>query len=153
MQAIFWFITPRHLLTRIQAAPAYSDRVYQKSQWWTRLFRNWNKILVIITAALVVTVLGFGLYWMQTPATVEVDENELVIKVVDGEVTAIGFITILVTHEGNPVADALITLNTYDRAGQTGADGLISFTLPDDNQVVIEAKIGGLKGELVIDLG
>jgi hypothetical protein len=153
MQAIFWFITLRPLLTRIQAAPAHPDRAYQKSQRWIRLFRSWNKLLVVITAALVVAVLGFSLYWMQTPATVEVDENELVIKVVDGEVTAIGFITVLVTHEGNPVADALITLNTYDRTGQTGADGLISFTLPDDNQVVIEAKAGELKGELVIDLG
>lgn len=153
MQAILWFITSRHLLTHTQAAPTYSDRVYQKSQWWTRPFQGWSKIQIIVTAALVVAALGFGLYWMQTPATVEIDENELVIKVVDGEVTAIGFITILVTHEGNPVADALITLNTYDRAGQTGADGLISFTLPDDNKVVIEAKAGDLKGELVIDLG
>ncbi len=140
-------------MRRLDAALTHSDGVHQKSQRQAKPFWSRNRVLVTVAAALAVAALGFGLYWMLAPAAVEVDKDELTIAVVSGEQTAAGFITILVTHEGNPVADALITLNTFEQAGLTNSSGRISFNLPEDNQVVIEAVRGELNGELVIDLG
>jgi len=138
---------------RLDAAPVHPDGVHQESQQQAKPFWSRNKVLVTVAAALAVAALGFGLYWMLAPAAVEVDKDELTIEVVGGEQTAAGFITILVTSEGTPIAAAMITLNAFQQAGLTDIDGRISFNLPEDNQVVIEAVRGDLNGELVIDLG
>jgi hypothetical protein len=82
----------------------------------------------------------------------ESHEGELVIEIVDGVVAPGETITILVTHEGNPLAGTLVTVNDYLEVGPTGPDGLISFIVPDDDELEIEAVRGQLKGELEIDL-
>ncbi len=81
----------------------------------------------------------------------EVGEGELTIEVVDGEVAPGEEITILVTLNGSPVSDALVEVND-DEIGWTDADGLISFTVPDDDELEIEAVKEHLKGELEIEL-
>ena len=81
----------------------------------------------------------------------ELQEGELIIEVVDGEVAPGETITILVAFGGEPVADALVTVND-DEVGSTGADGLISFVVPYDDELEIEAEKDELKGKLEIDL-
>ncbi len=82
----------------------------------------------------------------------EVGEGELVIEVVDGVVAPGETITILVTHEGDPVADALVTINDDVEVDPTDADGLTSFTVPDKKKLNIKAVMGELEGKLKIDL-
>ena len=81
----------------------------------------------------------------------EVGEGELTIQVVDGEVAPGEEITVLVTLNGSPVSGAQVEVND-DEIGETDADGLISFIVPDDDELEIETKKDGLKGELEIDL-
>ncbi len=83
---------------------------------------------------------------------VEGEEGELILEVVAGEVTPGESITVLVTLEGNPVAGAQVEVND-DEIGETDADGLISFTVPDDeDKLEIEAEWDELKGALEIEL-
>jgi hypothetical protein len=79
--------------------------------------------------------------------------GELVIEVVDGEVAPGELITILVTHEGSPVADALVTINDDVEVDPTDADGLTSFIVPDKKKLNIKAVKDDLEGKLKIDLG
>ncbi len=81
--------------------------------------------------------------------------GELVIEVVDnGEVAPGETITILVTHEGNPVDGALVTINDDDtEVLPTDINGLTSFTVPDKKKLNIKAVKDELEGKLKIDLG
>jgi len=81
----------------------------------------------------------------------KVGDGELTLQVVEGEVVPGEEITILVTFEGNPVEDALVEVNE-EEIGETNADGLISFTVPDDDELEIKAVKDELEGELEIDL-
>jgi hypothetical protein len=86
----------------------------------------------------------------------EVSEGELVIEVVDGVVSPGETITILVTHQGNPVAGAQVRVNG-EHYGNTNGDGLISFSVPIAKELKIKAKVGTepdeLEGQLRIDFG
>jgi hypothetical protein len=81
-------------------------------------------------------------------------ESELVIEVVSSDVPAAGeTITILVTHEDEPLADALIVCDYFRVVGLTNHDGRLSFVcMPDINVLVIEAVKDGLQGKLTVDL-
>ena len=78
-------------------------------------------------------------------------ESELTLEVVDGEVSPGEEITVLVTFEGDPVEGALVEVND-EEIGETDADGLISFTVPYDDELDIEARKGELRGELRIEV-
>ncbi len=79
--------------------------------------------------------------------------GELVIEVVDGEVAPGETITILVTHEGNPVDGALVIINDDTDVLPTDINGLTSFTVPDKKKLNIKAVKDELEGKLKIDLG
>jgi len=84
----------------------------------------------------------------------EVGEGELIIKVVevDGEVAPGKTITILVTLDGSPVPDeALVEVNDDYFVGTT-TNGEVTFIVPYDDELEIEAVWRELEGELEIDL-
>ena len=82
--------------------------------------------------------------------TGEGEEGELTLQVVAGEVTSGESITILVTSEGNAVPGALDEVNDED-IGETNGDGLISFIVPDEDELEIKAVKDELQGKLEID--
>ncbi len=81
----------------------------------------------------------------------EFEEGELTLEVVEGEVTPGESITGHVTFQGEDVEGALVEVND-DEVGTTDGDGHISFTVPYDEELKIEAVLGELEGELEIDL-
>ena len=81
----------------------------------------------------------------------EFQEGELALKI-EGKVTPGGSVTVLVTFQGTPVPDALVMVNDGE-AGTTGEDGRISFTVPYEDELEIEAVKDELEGELEINLG
>jgi len=81
----------------------------------------------------------------------ELEEAELTIQIVEGELTPGENVTALVTFQGNPVEGALVKVEDVG-AFITDDDGRISFTVPFDDELEIKAKKGELKGELEIDL-
>ncbi len=81
----------------------------------------------------------------------ELEEAELTIQIVEGELTPGENVTALVTFQGNPVEGALVKVEDVG-AFITDDDGRISFTVPFDDELEIEVKKGELKGELDIEL-
>jgi hypothetical protein len=81
----------------------------------------------------------------------EAEDDELIIKVVSGDVLPGKSITILVTTNGNPLASALVIVNDRE-IGTTGLDGRISFVVANVEEMDIEAVKGEMEGELKIDL-
>ena len=81
----------------------------------------------------------------------EIDDGNLTLQIIGGNITAGGNVTLLVTFEGNPVAGALVTVNNHG-AGNTTVDGRISFIVPSAEELKIKAVKGELEGELEIDL-
>ncbi len=82
----------------------------------------------------------------------EVGEGELTIQVVDGTVAPGEEITVLVTYDGSPVPDdALVTVNDDYFVGNT-TNGGVTFIVPYDDELEIEAVWGELEGELEYDL-
>jgi len=69
----------------------------------------------------------------------ELSEGELILQLVEGEVTPGESITVLVTFRENPVVDALTKVND-EEVGTTGEDGHISFVVPNDEELEIEAE-------------
>jgi len=56
-----------------------------------------------------------------------------------------------VTFNGEPVVGATVEVND-EEIGETGDDGTISFTIPEDaDDLDIEAKLGGREGKLEIE--
>ena len=78
-------------------------------------------------------------------------EGDLILQVVDGDVTPGESITVLVTSEGDPVPGATVTVND-EVVGTTGEDGSISFEVPDAEELEIKAVLDDLEGELEINL-
>jgi hypothetical protein len=81
----------------------------------------------------------------------EAEDDELIIKVVSGDVLPGKSITILVTANGNPLAGALVIVDDRE-IGTTGPDGRISFVLADVEELDIKGVKGEMEGELKIDL-
>jgi hypothetical protein len=81
----------------------------------------------------------------------EAEDDELIIKVVSGDVLPGKSITILVTANGNPLAGALVIVDDRE-IGTTVPDGRISFVLADVEELDIKAVKGEMEGELKIDL-
>jgi hypothetical protein len=83
----------------------------------------------------------------------ELGEGELTLQVVDGTVAPGNEITVLVFQDNpdNPVSGALVTVKD-EEVGETDGDGLISFVVPDKEELEIKAVKGELKGELKIEL-
>jgi hypothetical protein len=81
----------------------------------------------------------------------EAEDDELIIRVVSGDVLPGKSITILVTANGNPLAGALVIVDDRE-IGTTVPDGRISFVLADVEELDIKAVKGEMEGELKIDL-
>ncbi|EMA65278.1 hypothetical protein C461_14318 [Halorubrum aidingense JCM 13560] len=80
------------------------------------------------------------------------DETPLSISIVDGTTEPGETVTLRVTAAGEPVEGAAVELDDQD-VGTTDADGRITVTLPDADEVDIEAEDGEREGELEISLG
>ena len=77
-------------------------------------------------------------------------EGELTLEIVEGDVTPGELVTLLVTFEGDPIEGANVKVDG-GKVGQTGEDGTISFTIPDDvTDLKVEAKLGGQEGDMNI---
>ena len=87
----------------------------------------------------------------ETPRETEVD-GELAIHVVDGAREPGATVTVLVTVDGSPVADAAVLLND-ERVGTTDDDGRATVTLPDAGRVEIVAEYGDEDAEVEFELG
>jgi uncharacterized GH25 family protein len=81
------------------------------------------------------------------------DEDEDLTIVAVGEVIPGESMTVEVTNEQGPVEGAYVEVNDEELENQTDADGLISFTVPLDEEVEIKAFFDNSKGELEIELG
>ncbi len=81
----------------------------------------------------------------------EIGDGELSIQVVQGNIAVGENITALVSFENAPVSGALVTVNEK-KVGTTNLEGRVSFTVPDDDELEIEAVSGDREGELEIDL-
>ena len=78
-------------------------------------------------------------------------EEELDLEL-DGDIAPGEEVTLLVTLEGEPVAGAVVEVNG-EEIGNTGEDGTISFTIPEDaDGLDIEAELDGQEGELEVEL-
>jgi len=78
-------------------------------------------------------------------------EEELDLEL-DGDIAPGETVTLLVTLEGEPVAGAVVEVNG-EEIGNTGDDGTISFTIPEDaDKLKIQAELDGQEGELEIEL-
>ena len=83
------------------------------------------------------------------------DENEnetgkleyLTVLVVDGAPAPGANVTLQVTGNGEPVANATVEIEE-EEVGTTGANGTLDVTLPDEEDINIEATFGGADGEL-----
>ncbi|HUV57136.1 MAG TPA: DUF4382 domain-containing protein [Dehalococcoidales bacterium] len=77
-------------------------------------------------------------------------EGELTLEIVEGDVASGETVTLLVTFEGDPIEGAKVKVDGGN-VGETGDDGTISFTIPDDvTDLEVEAKLGGREGEMNI---
>ncbi|MFQ6121640.1 MAG: DUF4382 domain-containing protein [Dehalococcoidales bacterium] len=81
----------------------------------------------------------------------QLQEGELTIQVVEGEVTPGESITIRITFLENAVEGALVEIEDMG-VFITDGDGRISFTVPHDDELEIKAMKGKLKGKREIDL-
>ena len=78
-------------------------------------------------------------------------EGELTLEIVEGDIASGETVTLLVTFNGEPVVGATVEVNG-EEIGETGDDGTISFTIPEDaDELDIEAKLGGREGKLEIE--
>ena len=81
----------------------------------------------------------------------DADEVPLSVSIVNGTAEPGATATLRVTAAGEPVEGATVELNDQD-AGTTDADGRITVTLPDDDEVDIEVEDGDREGELELTL-
>jgi len=80
----------------------------------------------------------------------EEPEGELNLEI-EGDIAPGGTVTLLVTFADEPIAEARVEVNG-DEVGTTDGGGYISFTVPYDDELKIEAVLGELEGKLEIDL-
>ncbi len=107
-----------------------------------------SKFTLIIPFLIVIILISFGC--AATNNTTEV--SELVIEALDSGYHPAETVTILVTYNGYPLADAMVTVNGSLEVGLTGLDGRIAVALNDAlDEVKIEAVKGELDGKLIID--
>ncbi len=81
----------------------------------------------------------------------EIGDGDLSIQVVQGNIAVGENITVLVSFENAPVSGAMVTVNE-ERIGNTDLEGRVTFEVPADDEVEIEAVSGDREGELEIDL-
>ncbi|MBT3362656.1 MAG: DUF4382 domain-containing protein [Chloroflexi bacterium] len=86
-----------------------------------------------------------------TQSFFEVSEGALSIDV-EGLIEAGKTASIYVSYEGDPVQGATVKVEDYELDGLTDAAGMITFVVPDDDEIKIKAKSDELEGELRIDL-
>ena len=79
------------------------------------------------------------------------DETPLSITIVSGEPAPGATVTLQVTAAGEPVADAVVEIDDQE-VGTTDENGQLTVTLPDDDEVDIEAESGEREGELELSL-
>ncbi len=110
-----------------------------------------SKLTLIVSCLLVIILVSVGCVATNNTAA---GESELIIEVVSSDVPTAGrTITILVTHEGEPLADALIICDYYRVAGLTGHDVRLSFVaMPNIEVMEIKAVKDELQGKLKVDL-
>ena len=75
------------------------------------------------------------------------ESDELSVSVVSGDPAPNTTVTIEVTQDDDPVADATVTVND-ERVEVTDDNGQLTITLPDDEDVDIEVEFGESEGEL-----
>jgi uncharacterized GH25 family protein len=75
------------------------------------------------------------------------ESDELSVSVVSGDPAPNATVTIEVTQNDEPVADASVTVND-EPLGVTDENGQLTITLPDDEEVDIEVESGDSEGEL-----
>lgn len=73
-------------------------------------------------------------------------------EVLEGDVSPGDSVKVLVTYEGEPVEDATVNIEGMDPM-TTDENGLTEcFTIPDEDELEIEAESNGVEGEREIDL-
>ena len=87
----------------------------------------------------------------ETPHETEVD-GDLAIHVVDGSREPGATVTVQVTVDGSPVADAAVLLND-ERVATTDDHGRATVTLPADGRVEVVAEYGDEDAEVEFELG
>ncbi|WP_058367116.1 DUF7096 domain-containing protein [Haloparvum sedimenti] len=81
----------------------------------------------------------------------DTDDRPLSVSLVDGTPEAGAEVTLRVTADGEPVEGAAVEFNDQS-VGSTDADGLLTVTLPDDDEVDVEVEAGEREGELELSL-
>ena len=80
------------------------------------------------------------------------EKGELNLEIVEGDTAPGENITLQVTFENDPVAEAIIQVNGEELDDLTDEDGEITFTIPSNaDKLEIEVKKGKLEGELEIE--
>lgn len=76
-------------------------------------------------------------------------DDGLTVEIVDGSASPGETVTVAVTSGGEPIAGAEIEVEG-ETAGTTDGDGRLEVTLPEDDEVTIEADTSDRSGELTI---
>ena len=80
------------------------------------------------------------------------EKGELSLEIVEGDIAPGENITLQVTFEDEPVAEAMVEVNGEKLDDLTDEDGEIIFTIPENaDKLEIEVKKGKLEGELEIE--
>ena len=81
------------------------------------------------------------------------DERELDLDIVEEDIAPGEPVTLRVTLDGEPLAEARVWVNGTELDDRTGDEGTVVFTIPADAvKLEIEAKKGNLQGQTTIDL-